>query len=81
MDHIKGKVIDTVNNTLEDKICVTFQNHSPEAYRSLDPQFNMKNRRTGTDVMKVFWTVTRIVLRITDDVEYGQCDDKSLSPN
>ena len=77
VDYIKGKMIDTGTNTLEDKICVAFQNRSPElefdissAAYILDPQFIMKSRRAGADVMKAFWTVSRKVLRITDDVEW-----------
>ena len=63
-DHIKTKMTDQGNDTLEDKICVAFHNRCPElecdissAAYVLDPQFIMKSRKPTSEIMSAFWRV------------------------
>ena len=77
VNHIKTKMLDSGNDTLEDKICVAFQNRSPElecdiasAAYVLDPQFIMSSRNTTSAIMDAFWRVAQKVLRIYDETEW-----------
>ena len=64
VDHIKTKMTDQGNDTLEDKICVAFHNRCPElecdissAAYVLDPQFIMNSRKPTPEIMSAFWRV------------------------
>ena len=68
---------DNDTRTLEQKICSSFQKRLPElesdvasAAYVLDPQFVQKSKLAGPDVMNAFWSVSRNVLRVTDDGEW-----------
>ena len=74
LEYLKTKFVDTGSNSLEDKICVAFNNRAPEfecdiasAAYVLDPQFIKSSRMTPRDVMRSFWEVSRNVLGVKDD--------------
>ena len=79
LEYLKTKFVDTGTNSLEDKICVAFNNRAPEfecdiasAAYVLDPQFIKSSRMATRDVMRSFWDVSRNVLGVTDDDRWSQ---------
>ena len=78
VDYISTKLmVDKGTDTLEDKICTAFANRAPElesdisnAAWIIDPQFVAKSRKAPPNIMKSFWSVSRKVLRVTDDAEW-----------
>ena len=62
VDYISELMVDSGQDTLEDKIATAFHNRASElecdianAAYVLDPQFISKSRNSGEDVMSSFW--------------------------